>query len=117
MARLRVQPESKRGAAMSAPTIVTHTPGRFCQLRLASGERVLVSMARSGIVIYRLKFFGLIPAERIAEWAPTDADAARFFATFPTDRPEHPVETVAQALIDAECGSIADVMALVRGKP
>lgn len=42
--------------------------GVFSQIKLDSGERVLISIAANEIKIYKLKFFGVIPSGTIWEY-------------------------------------------------
>ena len=60
--------------------IITYEEGRYSQIKLDSGERILLSVAQPGIVIFKLRFFGLVPGPKIAEWSPQDA--ARFMLLF-----------------------------------
>ena len=49
-------------------SIVTYKPGAYCQLKLDSGERVLISCAQTGIKIMKLGLGGLFPTRMIADW-------------------------------------------------
>jgi hypothetical protein len=60
--------------------IITYKEGRYSQIKLDSGERIMLSVAQSGIVIFKLRFFGLVPGPKIAEWLPEDL--ARFMLLF-----------------------------------
>jgi hypothetical protein len=44
--------------------------GMFCQIRLNSGERVLIGIAQTGVKISKLSFSGLIPTNTI--WESSD---------------------------------------------
>lgn len=48
--------------------IITYKPGAYCQLKLTSRERVLISCAQTGINIMKLGLGGLIPTKTIADW-------------------------------------------------
>ena len=56
--------------------------GCFCQIKFDSGERILLSIAQTGIVIFKLKFFGYIPANKI--WETTSTVAYYKFGPFDT---------------------------------
>ncbi len=48
--------------------VIAYRPPGFCQLQLASGERILISCAQTGVRISKLGFFGLFPTKVIADW-------------------------------------------------
>ena len=48
-------------------TIITYKEGQYSMMKLDSGERVMLSIAQSGIVIYKMKFFGMTPGPKSAE--------------------------------------------------
>ena len=50
--------------------IITYKEGCYSQIKLTSGERIMLSVAQTGIVIFRMRFFGLIPGPKITEWLP-----------------------------------------------
>ena len=56
----------------SVAQVITHKPGAYCQLKLNSGDRLLISIARPGIKIVKLRFGGLIPGRTIANWTPSE---------------------------------------------
>lgn len=88
--------------------IVTYKEGHFSQVKLASGERILFSIAQSGIVIFKLHFFGLIPGPKVAEWLPQDLD--RFVDLFGGASPDqNPFRFAVDKL--ASFGSIKDIRA------
>ncbi len=60
--------------------IIAYKEGRYSQIKLDSGERILLSVAQSGIVIFKLRFLGLVHGPKIAEWSPKDL--ARFMLLF-----------------------------------
>ncbi len=51
--------------------------GRFCQLKLASGERILITVAQTGLRVSRLRF-AVVPTETLLDVGPED------FETFMT---------------------------------
>jgi hypothetical protein len=50
--------------------IITYKEGAYSQIKLDSGERILLSVAQTGIVIFKMRFFGVIPGPKLAEWPP-----------------------------------------------
>lgn len=60
--------------------IITYKEGCYSQIKLDSGERILLSISHTGTTIFKLRFWGLFPVEKIAEWAPSDL--ARFMLLF-----------------------------------
>ena len=60
--------------------IITYKEGRFSQIKLDSGERIMLSVAQNGIVIFKMRFFGVVPGPKIAEWSPQDL--SRFMLLF-----------------------------------
>ena len=61
--------------------VVTYKPGAYCQLKLASGERILISCAQSGIKVMKLGFGGLFPTKTLAVWSIAQIDEPiRIFA-------------------------------------
>lgn len=84
--------------------IVTYKPGAYCQLKLASGERVLISCAQTGIKIIKLALGGLIPTRTIVDWPIAElVSAIELFAdeAAPT---QHPLDAIKNKLI--HCSSI-----------
>jgi len=87
--------------------IVTYKPGAYCQLKLASGERVLVSCAQSGIKIMKVTVGGLIPTRTIVNWPISAlASAIEIFADKATPM-QHPLEAIKNKLLT--CSSIKDI--------
>jgi len=87
--------------------IVTYKPGAYCQLKLASGERVLVSCAQTGIKIMKVVLGGLIPTRTIVDWPIAElASAIEIFAdeSAPT---QHPLEAIKNKLLT--CASIKEI--------
>lgn len=60
--------------------IVTYKEGFFSQIKLTSGERIMFSCAEGGATIFKMKFFGLVPDFKIAEWKLQDL--GRFMLLF-----------------------------------
>lgn len=52
--------------------VITYKEGCYSQIKLTSGERIMLSIARTGIVIFKMRFFGVYPGPKIAEWLPHD---------------------------------------------
>jgi hypothetical protein len=87
--------------------IVTYKPGAYCQLKLASGERVLISCAQTGIKIMKVVLGGLIPTRTIVDWPISElASAIEVFAdeSAPT---QHPLEAIKNKLLT--CASIKEI--------
>lgn len=93
--------------------VVNYKEGRYCQLKLDSGERILISIAQSGIKIVKLSFGGLIPTSTI--WNCSIADVRKAINLF-VDQEElliHPLDAIKGKLIDFK--SIADVKSFLHG--
>lgn len=88
--------------------IITYREPRYCMMKLESGERIMLSIAQSGIVIYRMRCFGLIRVSKIAQWLPQELD--RYVALFGG---EHPTGGPFRYAVDklASFGSIRDLRA------
>lgn len=52
--------------------VITYKEGRYSTIQLDSGEKVMLSVAQTGIVVFQMKFLGLVPGRKIAEWAIHD---------------------------------------------
>ena len=50
--------------------VITYVEPRYATSKLDSGECVMLSIARTGIVIYRMMLGGLLPRKKLAEWPP-----------------------------------------------
>jgi hypothetical protein len=48
--------------------IITYKEGCYSQIKLTSGERIMLSCAEGGATIFKMRFFGVVPASKIAEW-------------------------------------------------
>ncbi len=89
----------------------------FCQLKFASGERLLISIASvptPSVKLRRLVFGGLIPRETIWEYSAAtagseDAYVENLVAMFQEEATAglHPLDAIRDALLP--CDSIADV--------
>jgi hypothetical protein len=81
----------------------------FSTIQLDSGERVMVSIAAGEVVILKMKWTGLWPAQRL--WSSADSnELADVF--FDSERPaEHPLESVRNAVL--QCDSIAGLLAAI----
>jgi len=83
--------------------------GVFCQIKLTSGERILISIAQPGIQIYKLGFKGLFPTSTI--WKSDDIDQMiNIFGDFALSE-----GTLLDAVIKKviECKSIAEVKVIL----
>ena len=58
--------------------IITYKEGCFSQIKLTSGERIMLSCAEGGATIFKMRFFGLIPGCKIAEWKLKDLSRFMF---------------------------------------
>ena len=56
---------------------------RYSTVQLDSGEKVMLSVTQQGIAIFKMRFLGLLPGHKIAEWLPNDLD--RFVEKFGGD--------------------------------
>jgi hypothetical protein len=83
----------------------------FCQLKLDSGERVLISIAQTGIKLFQLGLAGLLPIRTVAEWDISQIRTAiRIFEDF--DAPQKPpLDAIRDKLL--HCRSIADIEDLI----
>lgn len=67
--------------------IITYKEGAYSQIRLSSGERILLSVGQSGIAIFKLYFFGFFPGRKLAEWHSSQlADFMFFFGGAPLNQ-------------------------------
>lgn len=60
--------------------IITYKEGCYSQIKLTSGERIMLSCAEMGATIFKMRFFGLVPDSKIGEWKQDDV--ARFMLLF-----------------------------------
>ena len=87
----------------------------WVHLKLPSGERVLVSVARTGIKISKLGFWGMIPTRTIWAWGKHDApelDGAMFHLITTAQKPGSVADQIA-AIIMQDCQSTADIRRLL----
>jgi hypothetical protein len=79
--------------------------GIYCQIKLLSGERILISIAQPGAKIYKLSFGGLIPTQTIWE----SNDVSKMVSLFANvNEPQKPLlDTIIARLIDRK--SIAEI--------
>lgn len=62
-------------------SLITYKSGsnaKYCQIKFNDGNRVLVSVAQTGIKISKLKWGGLIPSETIFEISTSDLFSAEY---------------------------------------
>ena len=57
---------------------ITYKEGCYSQIKLTSGERIMLSCAEGGATIFKMRFFGLLPASKIAEWKLKDLSRFMF---------------------------------------
>lgn len=93
--------------------VITYKPGTYCQLKLASRERVLISCAQTGIKIMKLGLGGLIPTKTIAEWPVSKLDTAVNIFADETKPSQHPLDAVKNKLMT--CPSIREIEQLCKG--
>lgn len=84
----------------------------FCQVRLDSGERVLISIAQSGIQLRRLALGGLVPRELVAEWPVAHLREAVDLFADPARPSQHPLDTIKDKLLTMQ--SLADLREFLR---
>lgn len=58
--------------------IITYKEGFFSQIKLTSGERIMLSCAEGGATIFKMRFFGLVRDSKIAEWKLKDLSRFMF---------------------------------------
>jgi len=87
--------------------VISYKPGAYCQLRLESRERVLISCAQTGIKIMKLGFGGLIPTKTIADWPVSRLEEAIGIFADETNPTQHPLEAIKSKLMT--CSSIRDI--------
>lgn len=80
--------------------------GMFCQIKLESGERILISIAQSGVKIFKLRFMGMIPVKTL--WELNDiVHMVEMFAD-PANPEKPPLDAIRDKLIN--CKSIKEVL-------
>ena len=94
--------------------IITYKPGAYCQLKLASRERVLISCAQTGIKIMKLGLGGLIPTKTIADWPISQLASAIHIFADENNASVHPLEAIKSKLMT--CSSIDEIERLCAGR-
>ena len=94
--------------------VITYKPGAYCQLKFASGERVLISCAQTGIKIVKLGLGGLIPTKTIADWPISQLSTAIHVFMDESNPSLHPLEAIKNKLL--MCSSIGEVEQLCAGR-
>ncbi len=52
--------------------------GKFCQIKLDDGNRILISIAQPGIKVYKLMLFGSMPSGTIFEISTADLFSEKY---------------------------------------
>ena len=94
--------------------IITCKPGAYYQIKLASGERILISCAQTGIKIMKLSLGGLLPTKTIADWPLTQLSTAIHIFVDSNEPFKHPLEAIKDKLIT--CASIKEIEQLCSGR-
>jgi len=94
--------------------IITYKPGAYCQLKLASRERVLISCAQTGIKIMKLGLGGLIRTKTIADWPASQLAAAIHIFADESNPLQQPLEAIKSKLMT--CSSIREIEQLCAGR-
>lgn len=86
--------------------------GTFCQLKLDSGERILISIAQTGLKIYKLSFFGFFPTKVL--WELDDVkELVKIFVD--VEKPfTHPLDNIIDYLND--CKNIDEAIRKLNNK-
>ena len=87
--------------------IITYKPGAYCHIKLASGERVLISCAQTGIKIMKLALRGLLPTKTIADWPISQITTAMHIFVDENQPSQHPLDAIKSKLIT--CSSILEI--------
>jgi hypothetical protein len=83
--------------------------GMYCQIKLASGERIFISIAGGGIKISKMGFGGLIPMKTIWESKNVLGMMEQFVDK--SDELKHPLDAAKDKLIN--CTSIEEVQRIL----
>lgn len=94
--------------------VISYKPGAYCQLKLASRERVLISCAQTGIKIKKLGLGGLIPTKTIADWPVSRLEETISIFADEGNPSQHPLEAIKNKLMT--CSSIRDIEHLCSGR-
>jgi len=83
----------------------------FARLRLANGDQIMISVAQSGVKVFKMKWAGLLPGAVLWE-SSSIAEAAKKF--FNEDKPlQRPLDSIIEKLI--KCQSAAQVVVKLEG--
>ena len=93
--------------------VINYKPGAYCQIKLASRERVLISCAQTGIKIVKLGLGGLIPTKTIAEWPVAQIEAAILIFADESKPTQHPLDAIKNKL--TLCSSVREIEQLCKG--
>ena len=88
-------------------TVVTYKPNAYCQLKLDSGERLLISCAQTGIKIVKLGLGGLLPTKTIADWPLSEVRTMMRKFVDPANPLQHPLDAIKSRLM--QCSSLQEV--------
>jgi hypothetical protein len=94
--------------------VMAYKAGAYCQLKLASRERVLISCAQTGIKIIKLGLGGLIPTKTIADWPVSKLAIAIHTFADETNPSQHPLEAIKNKLMT--CSSVQEIEELCASK-
>jgi hypothetical protein len=93
-------------------TVVTYEPNAYCQLKLDSGERILISCGHDGIRIVKMRLGGRLPTKTIARWSIKEIGAAVDAFADPSDPTLSPLDAIKKKLMS--CASISEVERLCK---
>lgn len=96
-------------------TVITYkndTRRCFCQVKLDSGERVLISIARGEVLLVKLGFGGLVPMKRIWKSKNVSQIMAVFVDEDARGHSKHPLDAIRDRLLT--CPSVRDLERLVK---
>jgi hypothetical protein len=100
--------KSRTGDKKLGEVIVKRDTPRQCfaRLRLENGDQVMISVARSGVKVFKMKWAGMIPSATLWE-SKTIAEVGKRF--FNEQKPlQRPLDSMIDKLID--CRSAAQVV-------
>lgn len=109
-----LQEKQKSSPAKPVAEVINYKAGAYCQLKLASRERVLISCAQTGIKIIKLGLGGLIPTKTVAEWPFAQIEAAVLIFADESNPSQHPLEAIKNKLMT--CSSIQEIEQLCTGR-
>jgi hypothetical protein len=67
----RIQQKAVKRRAITMSRIMLFKEGQYATIELDSGERVMLSVAQSGIALFQVGFLGLFRKRTIAVWNPS----------------------------------------------